>query len=123
MKRGGQISGVVSLVTFFCALCMAVFTVLTLSTANREYSLTRLAEERAAAYYLADRQAVEQVAAMAATPLPEGEESGIAFPVGDDLMLEVVLRGEGGTNRVLRWQTVYRGDWQPDTSIKVWSGE
>lgn len=123
MKRGGQISGVVSLVTFFCALCMAVFAVLTLSTANREYSLTRLAEERAAAYYLADRQAVEQVAAMAATPLPEGEEFGIAFPVGDGLMLEVVLRGEGGTNRVLRWQTVYRGDWQPDTSIKVWSGE
>jgi len=123
MKRGGQISGVVSLVTFFCALCLAVFAVLTLSTANREHNLTRLAEERAAAYYQADRQAVEAVAAMAEAPLAEGEESGLAFPVGDDLLLEVVLRGEGGANRVVRWQTVFRGDWKPDETIKVWDGE
>ena len=38
MKRTGQISGVVSLVSFFCALCLAVFAVLSV----RERLLARL---------------------------------------------------------------------------------
>ena len=48
MKRGGTMTGAVSLVMIFCVLCMAVFAVLTLSTAVREQSLAELTAQRAA---------------------------------------------------------------------------
>ena len=66
MKRGGGVSGAVSLVMIFCVLCLAVFAVLTLSTADREAKLARLTAENAANYYEADRQAVELLADLAA---------------------------------------------------------
>ena len=43
MKRGGTMTGAVSLVMIFCVLCMAVFAVLTLSTAaHREKTPTQI---------------------------------------------------------------------------------
>ena len=120
MKRSGQINGVVSLVSFFCALCLAVFAVLTLSTANREQTLTELAEARAAAYYEADLRAVE---ALSAAELAEGETIELSFPQGEHLLLEVSAVREGGALRVTRWQSVYSGDWNADQSINVWTGD
>ena len=64
MKRGGGVSGAVSLVMIFCVLCLAVFAVLTLATADRERNLAQLTAQRAEAYYEADRQATEVLAAM-----------------------------------------------------------
>lgn len=120
MKRAGQISGVVSLVSFFCALCLAVFAVLTLSTAKREQTLTELAEARAAAYYEADLQAIE---ALNGAGLAEGETFEASFPQGEHLLLEVAAVREDGALRVTRWQSVYHGDWNADQSIKLWTGD
>lgn len=123
MRRGGQVNGVVTLVTFFCALCLAMFAVLSLSTADRERELTELALRRTAEYYEADRQATERLAALNKESRPEGEETAFAVPAGEDLMLEVTTRREGGAERVLRWQTVYRGDWEAEDTMKVWTGD
>ena len=59
MKRGGGVSGAVSLVMIFCVLCLAVFAVLTLATADREAKLAEMTARSAADYYEADRRAVE----------------------------------------------------------------
>lgn len=130
MKRSGSVSGAVSLVMIFCVLCLAVFAVLTLSTAKREDTLSARAAERAAAYYAADADAVAWVAEMtAATALagrvPDGAVIENSFPVGDDQTLEVEMRYEWNTGvyRILRWQTVYSGDWEINDTIEVWDGE
>ena len=131
MKRGGSVFGAVSLVMIFCVLCLVVFTVLTLSTAVRERTLSELTAERAGAYYEADAQAVETVQALrrGETP-PEVKitpEDGAALaefsvPAGGDQSLEVAVRLTDTGCEILRWQTVYTGSWEIDDTIEVWGG-
>ena len=123
MRRGGQISGVVSLVMIFCALVLCVFAVLTYAAANRERQLTNLTAEHTAAYYEADREAVARVAALDESTVPEGSHAAFSVPAGTDQRLDVEVVREGGRLRIRRWQTVFTGDWEIDDTIEVWSGE
>ena len=129
MKRGGGVSGAVSLVMIFCVMCLAVFAVLTLATADRERKLSEMTAQNAADYYEADRQAVEIVAALrSGKDLPEGVQVSAAYPDGpmsfsvpinEDQTLEVDL---SETCEILRWQTVYTGSWEPAGFLTVWDG-
>ena len=134
MKRGGGVSGAVSLVMIFCVLCLAVFSVLTIATADREAKLSDMTAQNAADYYAADRQAVEIVAALrSGDALPTdveiartGGTAAFSLPVGENqtLRVEVLLGGQdGGTCEILRWQTEYTGSWETDNSWAVWDGE
>ena len=132
MKRGGGVSGAVSLVMIFCVL----FAVLTLSTADREAKLARLTAENAANYYEADRQAVELLADLAAgrdipadvdwamTGGEEGTLVDLTLPVGEEQSLEVRARlsQDAGSWEILRWRSVYSGDWAADETIEIWDG-
>lgn len=141
MKRGGGVSGAVSLVMIFCVLCLAVFAVLTLATADRERNLAELTARSAAEYYAADCQAVQIVAALRdgdAVPADveirhilseysDGavEEAEFTVPINDDLALDIAVRlrdQSGETCEVLRWQTVYTGPWEIDESMDIWDG-
>ena len=141
MKRGGGVSGAVSLVMIFCVLCLAVFAVLTLATADRERNLAQLTAQSAAAYYEADRQAVEIVAALRenrelTTDIPvehifstdldgQTESASFTVPIGEEqgLNVEVMLRDVDGSFRILRWQTAYTGGWETDDTLELWSGD
>ena len=131
MRRGGSVSGAVSLVMIFCVLCLVVFTVLTLSTAVRERQLSELTAERAQSFYEADEQAVSTVAALRRGEIsPEvqiTQEDGAALaefsiPAGGDQSLEVAVRLTDTDCEILRWQTVYTGSWEIDNTIEVWDG-
>lgn len=129
MKRGGTMTGAVSLVMIFCVLCMAVFAVLTLATAVREQGLADLTAQRAAEYYEADRQAAEIAAALIAGEAVEADvsyeltgEGAVAsyvVPAGGELLLEVRLLLTGSEYEVLAWRTIYAGDWTPDNSMEL----
>ena len=129
MKRGGTMTGAVSLVMIFCVLCMAVFAVLTLSTAVREQGLAELTAQRAAEYYEADRQAAAIAAALIAGEAVEADvsyeltgEGAVAsyvVPAGGELLLEVRLLLTGSEYEVLAWRTIYAGDWTPDNSMEL----
>ncbi|MDE7221148.1 MAG: hypothetical protein K2O45_16260 [Oscillospiraceae bacterium] len=139
MNRGGGVSCAVSLVMIFCVLCLAVFSVLTLATADREKNLTQLTAQSAAAYYAADRTAVEIVAALRTggdlpgdvavnrmtSITPEGSEESVSFtvPIGEEQGLEVEVLLRGADVEILRWQTVYAGDWETDDTLDLWSGD
>ncbi len=142
MKRGGGVSGAVSLVMIFCVLCLAVFAVLTIATADREAKLSEMTAQNAADYYEADRQAVEIVAALrdgrtlpvdveiehVLSTYPDGpvETAAFSLPFGDSqaLRVEVMLGDQDGkTCQILRWQTEYTGEWEIDSSMPVWDGE
>ena len=127
MKRGGSVSGAVTLVMIFCVLCMAVFASLTLMTAKGEAALTELTARRAQAYYEADREATEKVAALAKGEKPQdveiaGETASFTVPVGDSQKLEVRVRLADSGCSIEKWTTVYDGDWETDDSIAVWGG-
>ncbi len=135
MRRGGGAAGAVSLAMIFCVLCMAVFAVLTLSTAVSEAKLTALTAQRTEAYYQADAQAVTVLADLAAGRTPAVEaaltetEAGMlaefALPAGGELLLQVQAQLDRASGRwdILRWKTVYGGDWAADETIAIWDGE
>lgn len=138
MKRGGSLSGAVSMVMIFCVLCLAVFATLTVSTAERERKLSQLTAERAAEYYAADAEAMEKAAAVKNGENPPGvtiwetetAEPGtwsstaqFSVPLGEDQQLSVELsHGSGSDWKITRWQTEYIGSWQTDDAITIWDG-
>lgn len=130
MRRSGGVSGAVSLVMIFCVLCLAVFSVLTLATADRESRLSEMTAKNAAEYYEADYHATVIAAALRnGAPLPtdvdvvwDGDTASFRLPMGDSLGLDVAISVHGGSYEILRWQTVYTGDWQPDDYLELWDG-
>ena len=134
MKKSGGVSGAVSLVMIFCVMCLAVFSVLTLATADRESKLSEMTARNAADYYQADYNATLIAAALKnGDPLPAGldvditwdNRSGTAsffLPAGDSQGLDVAISLRGDTYEILRWQMVYTGSWEPDGFLVLWDG-
>ena len=132
MKKSGGVSGAVSLVMIFCVMCLAVFSVLTLVTADRESKLSKVTAQNAAEYYRADYDATVIAAALrTGTPIPaeldvditwDGDTASFLLPMSDSLGLDVAVSVHGGSYEVLRWQTVYTGDWEPDLFLDLWDG-
>ena len=132
MRRSGGVSGAVSLVMIFCVLCLSIFSVLTLATADRESKLSEMTARNAEEYYRADYSATVIAAALQkGAPLPEGldvevtwegDTASFLLPMGDSLGLDVALSVHGGGYEILRWQTVYVGSWEPDDHLNVWDG-
>ena len=133
MKRGGSVSGAVSLVMIFCVLCLAIFAVLTYATAQREQKLSNVNAQLARDYYEADTKAVQIVSDLKAGKEPTADFSeeetefgttySFSIPAGGEQTLSVQVAIDGGECTILRWQTVYVGEWEPDYSLDVWDGE
>lgn len=132
MKKSGGVSGAVSLVMIFCVMCLAVFAVLTLASADREFKLCDMAAQNAADYYRADYNATAIVAALQkGSALPadldvdvvwDGDTASFLLPVNDSLGLDVAVSIRGGKTRIIRWQTVYTGSWEPELFLNLWDG-
>lgn len=98
MRRGGTVSGAVSLVMIFAVLCLTVFSVLTLSTAVGESKLAQATVQHTADYYAADAQATAIAAqlgqgsraqeidgiAIAYTNDTEGQQAIFSVPAGEN---------------------------------------
>ena len=138
MRRGGSVSGAVSLVMIFCVLCLAVFATLTYVTADRERQLAELTAQRAAEYYAADAEATRIVVALSRGEEPDTDvEITGTMDWSDDSMLyefHVPAGGEqelsvcvqlypDGTYDILFWSTGYAGDWEANDTIDIWDGD
>lgn len=138
MRRGGTVTGAVSLVMIFIVLCLTVFAVLTLSTAIGEQKLAQVTADHVQAYYEADAQATAVIASLGGPDRPEtvagvaltytacadnGVHARFTVPVGETQTLAVEVLIGAASCDILKWQTVYSGDWVADTSISVWDGQ
>lgn len=118
-----------SLLVIFAALSLTVLAMLSLSTARSGAELSRVSAEGTAAYYAADAQAEEILARLRGGETVEGVTSadGETFayevPISQTQALSVCVRMADGTWEILRWKTVYTGEWVPDEEIEVWDGE
>ena len=128
MRRSGGVSGAVSLVMIFCTLCLVIFSVLTLATADRESKLSEMTARNAEEYYRADYDATVIVAALRSGTNPDaeidwdGDTASFLLPIGDSLGLDVAVSVRGGACEILRWHTVYTGDWEPDEFLDLGGG-
>lgn len=117
-----------SLLVIFAVLCLTVFALLSLSTAQAGSRLSTRSAAAVTAYYDADLRAEETLARLRAGELPDGvtEQDGIysfTCTVSDTQALEVSVRLEQDGYTILRWQTVSTTDWQPDDSLHLWEGQ
>ena len=120
--------GLSSLLVIFAVLCLAVFALLTVSTARADANLSRKNREAALQYYQAELEADRCIARLrGGEVLPgvnrEGDIYTFSCPVSDTKMLEVQVLIQGESCRILRWQSVSTTHWKTDEKLPVWSGQ
>lgn len=126
--------GGISLLVVFAVLCLTVFALLALTTAQANVRLADASARAVEEYYAADCKAQEILARLRGGERPEGVQiSGViasyAVPLSDtqELQVDVALdsllsdaAADGCT--VLRWQVVSTEEWESDSSIEIWDG-
>lgn len=137
MKQNAVGLGGASLILIFSVLCLSIFAILTLASANREQSLTEKLKTSTVAYYGADSQAVEIEAklrdALAQGEAPEtidgvpvtvaGETVSYNCPIDQRRTLSVTLARDGDALRTIAWREMNVADWTPQEDVDVWKGE
>lgn len=128
-QESAPIIGGSSLLVIFAVLCLTVFALLGLSTAQAGQRLGDASASAATGYYRADAQAEEILAQLRLGEMPEnvtaqaGNRYTYACPVSDTQELQVEVQVSGKNYHILRWQTVSTADWEADDSLTVWDGE
>lgn len=120
--------GLTSLLVIFAVLCLAVFSVLALSTAQADARLSHQTRENVLGYYQAELEANQILARLRSGEIPPEitENNGIytfRCPISHTQALEAAVRLEGEDYTILRWQTVSTADWQTDEKLPVWDGQ
>ena len=141
MKRNAVGLGGASLVLIFSILCLAIFAVLALSSANREKTLTDRLKASTEAYYAADSRAVEievklrEALARGETPseidgvtvTAQNDTYTYACPIDERRTLAVVLKAARNqlpvTLQTLQWCEISTADWTPQEELDVWKGD
>ena len=132
MSKKGAFSfpavGITSLLVIFAVLCLAVFSVLALSTAQADARLSCQTREAVLGYYQAELEANRILAQLRSGEVSPGItcEDGIytfRCPISSTQALEVEARLEGEEYQILRWQTVSTLDWQTEEKLPVWDGQ
>jgi hypothetical protein len=141
MKREGWATGTgaISLVLIFAVLCLSVFAVLSLSTANSERIMAQRIAQSAKDYYAADARAVEILAMLKTSYKSDGKlptaldetqvdvqvegrctYASYGCPLNDAQTLFVKLVFDREDVSVLSWKTVLTEQWDPDSGLNVW---
>ena len=141
MKRNAVGLGGASLVLIFSILCLTIFAVLALSSANREKTLTDRLKASTKAYYAADSRAVEievklrEALARGETPseidgvtvTAQDDTYTFACPIDERRTLAVVLKAARNqlpvTLQTLQWCEISTADWTPQEELDVWKGD
>lgn len=131
MKQKRRISipafGGSSLLVIFAVLCLTLFALLGLSSAQASERMNRAAVESVTAYYAADFEAERTLALLRQGSVPENvqKEGNIyswSCPLTERQRLEIEVRLEGAEYEVLQWQLVSSTQWVADGSLNVWQG-
>ncbi len=124
-----SVVGVCSLLVIFSVLCLVIFSLVSLSTANAGKRLSEISARQTEAYYAADLRAEKIVAQLRAGSIPEGvsEKDGVysfSVAISDVLVLSAEVEVlENGDYKILKWQSVRSSEWQADDSLDLWDGE
>ena len=49
--------------------------------------------------------------------------ASFTVPIGEDQALDAAVRVQaGGPCEIVRWRTIYTGEWEPEEYLNVWDG-
>ena len=145
-KTAGVNVGGASIIMVFSVLCLTIFAVLTLVSANAESTLAKKSATVISNYYIADENATETLAKVYEIVGGESslqdiraktsqilkdisikEESGVLYlsyseKIDDSQNLTVKLSTDGNKVDVLTWKVESTEQWEPDNGLDVWQG-
>lgn len=143
-KSSGINIGSASIIMVFSVLCLTVFAVLSLITANSEYKLAVKSTDVIKNYYAADNAATEKLAVLkdtfddgdfAAVQTKATELGIICESVGEDVTLSfeekvtdtqalsVKATYTSGDFRIDEWKLISTDEWNADAGFELWDGE
>lgn len=113
--------GVLTILTVLLTLALAVFSVLTYTSAKADLALSKRNAETVSAYYAADREARAQKKAFLASGEAEYEA---AVPITETQSLYIhLLRESDGSCTVLAWKTIAEDSGASmEENLPVWDG-
>lgn len=113
--------GVLTILTVLLTLALAVFSVLTYTSAKADLALSKRNAETVTAYYTADQEGIRQKAAFLKGGEPEHEAT---IPMTQAQSLYIHLRRENdGSCTVLAWKTISNNDGTTiEDTLPVWDG-
>lgn len=114
-----------SLLAILGVLCLVIFALLCLTTAQAEKRLSDAAAQNATAFYDADTRAEEIFAQLRNGEKPDpvtqtGDLYAYSCPISEHQTLSVLLRRDGDTWTVLRWQAV-AADITVEETMSLWT--
>ena len=138
-RKGFSAIGVCSLITVFAVLCMSIFAVLSISSAQADRRLAEQSYAAMQARYAADCSAEEILSNLRQGKIPDGvecisENYGkpekkttyiYSCPVSDTQELEVKVRinQKARGYEILRWKIVSTVSWEREDTLNLWDGE
>ena len=110
----------------FAVLCLAVLSMLSVSTVNAHVRLADNSRAAITGYYQADQTAEEILAQLRSGQIPQGvRRQGQVFsydcPISANQTLAVTVKVEGTQYQILRWQAVSIVDWEAEEKLPVWT--
>ena len=137
MSKKINVSGILFLVTLFSILCMAIFSMLSITTALNEQQVAEMVANNTVNYYKADSKAIEILRQVYSKHIEVYEDIEIAYGIDSDTNNETVSYAVSIDDNkslevsailtedepvILYWKTVYNGDWDTVDIIEVWDG-
>ena len=143
-KSSGINIGSASIIMVFSVVCLTVFAVLSLVTANSEYNLAVKSTDVIKNYYAADAAANEKLAELKSAAdsndtaalnskakeldincedKPEGIAVNFSQKVSDSQELLVDAVYQNGEYKINEWRLSPTKDWKPDEGMQFWDGE
>lgn len=145
-KTAGVNIGGASIIMVFSVLCLTIFSVLTLVSANAESSLANKSAKVVTDFYKADELATEKLASVyqivdeqdslqnvkaniekISKDILINEKNGMLYisyfeTIDDSQQLAVVLRVDRKKIDIVNWKVENTGEWEPDNSLELWQG-
>ena len=115
--KGGGTAGALLLMAM-CCLCMAVFSMLSMSTAGAHKRTSDACVAELEGYYMASAEATRDYAAALAAGVPGTYSGTYAISGAQALETEYEIYGEGD-GRILSWTPVPAREWAAEEYIEV----
>ena len=137
MNKSGMGTGSASIILVFAVLCLTIFSLISLTTANANQALTERQVQTVTGYYQADTLAervLSQLLALDEIPASilgvditvdgDGQTDYVAYtcPASDGKALFVQVALYQNRYDIVYWQLFDTEEWTPDESLKVWDG-
>ena len=117
-----------SLLVIFAILCLTIFTLLALSTAQADSRLSDASIKAVSDYYAADMEAERILSLLRQGEMPpdvtrQDNVYSYSCPINDNQSLFVTVQITETEYTILQWQMLPTIQWESDDELVVWDGE